>query len=548
MTPRLAPLLARVPTRALTGPFATALWPRATAFARALEDPRKAQERALARLRTCVPALERVRSLDDLRALPVRRYDDLMEDIERVAAGERARLSRSPLVRFERSGGSSGARKLIPMTKASLDEMNRALQPWLWSLYGTFAGVAGVAGVADGPAYWSISPLGLERQTTSAGIPIGSDDDAAYFPSALRALLSRVLAAPSALGQFTDVERCRYATLRVLLEREDLALLSVWSPTFLTLLWDALDRHLDRLLDDLARGTCSVDGDHDVVRQLPLRALPARAASLRAQAARAPLTSHDLWPRLALLSMWTDGAASSFVADARKRCPGVPVQGKGLLATEGVVSIPWPDAPAPVLAVRSHVLEFLDDKERAWHVHELEEGKSYDVVLTTGAGLVRYRLGDRIEVVGRAAATPCVRFVGRADSVSDLVGEKLAATFVGSLLEQLRTADTRFLMLAPSRRSSLRYRLYADDPRNDAELRVLGARLEEKLADSHPYRYARALGQLAPLEVVRVDDGTRRYEAGCIRRGARAGDIKPTPLSLRDDWDDVFEGRALEVN
>jgi hypothetical protein len=535
----LAPVLDRIPAQAITGPFSAALLPSATAFAMALRDPRRAQEHALERLRSVVPALARVRGLEDLRALPVERYEDVEERVARAADGDPSSLSRSPLVRFERSGGSSGAQKLVPMTRASLAEMNRALQPWLFGLY------ARTPGVAAGPAYWSISPMGDKRAFTKSGVPIGADDDAEYFPAPVRRVLSRVLAAPSVLSRFTTVERCRYATLRVLLEREDLALLSVWSPTFLTLLLDALDANLPKLLDDLATGLCSVDGDLDVAEALPLRAMPARAAHLRDAASRGRLTSRELWPRLALLSMWTDAAAAAFVDEARARFPGVPVQGKGLLATEGVVSVPWPNAPAPVLAVRSHVLELVDDDGRPRFVHEVEEGRTYEVLLTTGAGLVRYRLGDRVTVVGRVDATPCVRFVGRADATSDLVGEKLAAAFVSRVLDDSRPRGARFAMLAPTRHGGLHYRLYVEAAVGDDALLGWARDVDARLAEGHPYRYARALGQLGPVDVMCVVDGAARYERGCVRRGQRAGDIKPTPLHLRSDWDEIFDGRVL---
>lgn len=546
-------LLDHVPAAAVTAPFTVALTPAAAAFARALRDPRRAQETALRRIARDVPALRGVRTLDELKALPVKGYDEIATDVEAAAAGQVGRLSHSPLVRFERSGGSSGAQKLVPMTKASLAEMNRALQPWLFGLY------ARTPGVARGAAYWSISPMGDKRQTTSGGFPVGAEDDAEYFPAPVRRILARVLAVPATVGRFSDVERCRYATLRMLLERDDLSLISVWSPTFLSLLMAALDRHLERLLDDLARGTCTVDAEHELAASLPLRALPRRAAELRARAARGPLTSRDLWPRLALLSMWTDAGAAAFVDDARARFPAVPIEPKGLLATEGTVSLPWPGAPAPVLAVRSHVLEFLDDEGRAHGVHEVEEGRSYDVLLTTGAGLVRYRLGDRVVVTGRVAATPCVRFLGRADLTSDLVGEKLNHAFVGRVLGELAAAlprPPRFLMLAPVRGAPPRYRLYVegadDDDRGgahtDQALVAWAHAVEQRLAGGHPYRYARALGQLGPVDVMRIEQGARRYEAACVRRGQRAGDIKPTPLHLRDDWDDAFEGRLLEVS
>ncbi len=513
-----------VPAQAITGPLAAAMAPAAAAFARALRDPRRAQEAAFARVRREVRALDGVRTLDELQALPLTRYEDL--DVERVAGGARTALTRSPVIRFERSGGSSGAQKLLPMTRPFLEEMNRALQPWLFSLYARTPGVAG------GCAYWSVSPLGDRPRETAGGVPIGAPDSA-YFPGFLRPLLARVLAVPDDVALTGDVDACRRETARLLAERRDLTLISVWSPTFLTLLLDAVEE---------------------------LQGAPTGVATGR-DGGRRPRSLRALWPRLSLVSMWTDASSALFVDDVRARLPGVPIQGKGLLAVEGAVSIPWPadgGSDAPVLAVRSHVLEFLDDDGRACFAHEIEDGRSYEVLLTTSAGLVRYRLGDRVVVAGRAQATPRVRFIGRA-MTSDLVGEKLSAAFVGGVVDAavarvLGPCRARFAMLAPRRPegSPPHYRLYLEcDPAPDrpgplpplpppAARAALARAVEDALRVGHPYRYARELGQLGAVDVVGVVDALRKYERACVARGQRAGDIKAASLHVRDDWDEVL--------
>ena len=211
-------------------------------------------------------------------------------------------------------------------------------------------------------------------------------------------------------------------------------------------------------------------------------------------------------------------------------------RGKGLLATEGVVSVPV--RGSNVLAVSSHVLEFIDEAApdaRPRLVHEIEIGGRYEVLLTTSAGLVRYRLGDRIEVTGASAATPTIRFLGRAGLVCDLVGEKLSAALVGPLLDDV-APGARFKMMAPDA-DGRGYLLFVEGA---ADLDALTARVEARLGLSHPYRYARELGQLRALAGVAVTDGARRYEAACVARGQRAGDIKMTPLHLARDWREVL--------
>ena len=52
-----------------------------------------------------------------------------------------------------------------------------------------------------------------------------------------------LLLTPPELPRIQDVEASRYVTLRFLLRTSRLAFISVWSPSFLTLLLESLDRH-----------------------------------------------------------------------------------------------------------------------------------------------------------------------------------------------------------------------------------------------------------------------------------------------------------------
>jgi hypothetical protein len=544
--------------------------PAAARFRAATADVERAQA---VRLRAVLSAvrgsrqaqrlgLDRVRTARELRvAAPLCTADTLAPDIEAIARGERQVLSRDPVLRFEPSGGSSGPSKLCPMTRPLLGEFQRALWPWLHDL------LSRRPALKRGPSYWSISPLGARHGRTAGGVPVGSAEDVSYFPRPLQPLLARVFAVPGAVAALPDVESCRYATLRCLAAAGDLAFVSVWNPSFLTLLLQDLDAHAGRLAADLERGGCRPPDRADLSsaenrdRRDRIDAVLARAAfGTRPDRARilAEATSPvsgvvdalRLWPRLALVSLWTDAQAARTLGPVRARLPGVELQGKGLLATEGVVSIPLCDAPAPVLAVRSHFYEFLDDGGAARGAHELLAGQSYEVVITTSGGLLRYRMGDRVEVQGFLGEAPCLRFLGRADRVSDLVGEKLADARVGAVLTAAlaRTgADTRpaFAMMAPEWSSPPAYHLFLEWEAPDAALAEAAGAVEAALGESHSYRYARELGQLGPVRVVRVVAGARRYEARCVTLGQRAGDVKPVDLHHQAGWLAHFGGQPV---
>lgn len=542
-----------VPSALLLGGMRAAMAPSALRFYHVLERPEAAQAECLRRALRAVagsqqaariPGFERISRPSEFQdAVPVSTPDSVVADVERIAAGEARVLTRAPVVRFEPSGGSSGASKLVPVTRGLLEEFHHALAPLLFELLNRRPALRA------GPSYWSISPMGRKQGKTPGGIPVGSMEDSAYFPRFLQPLLTRVFAVPGAVARLPDVESCRYVTLWFLVACEDLSLISVWNPSFLTLLMDALEVHGERLAEDLERGTCRPPGrEGDAVVQAVLARLrflprPERASVLR-RALKEGLSGRALWPHLSLLSMWTDAQAAHAVGPACRRFEGVEVQGKGLLATEGVVTLPLFDVPAPALAVRSHFYEFIDPEHpeaRPRLAHELEQGRDYVVLLSTSGGLLRYRLGDLVRVEGFVGATPCLRFMGRADAVSDLVGEKLAATRVTAVLdatlpELFGGSRPRFAMLAPEWEAPPAYRLFVETDEPDAQLARAAEAIERALHEGYHYRYARELGQLGPVRAVRVTEGVLRYEARCIAMGQRAGDIKPADLHRQPGW------------
>jgi hypothetical protein len=409
--------------------------------------------------------------------------------------------------------------------------------------------------LADGGAYWSVSPLARDREVTAGGIPVGFEDDSQYFGRLARRALRRLLLTPPELASVPDVAASRYVTLRFLLEAPRLAFVSVWNPTFLTLLVGALDRWAERLVDDVARGTLTppIALPAAVARRLErrLRPQPARAAALSALLARdGRLSPVEAWPRLRLISCWTSGAAARFLPELERAFPGVEIQGKGLLATEGVVSVPLLGHRGGVVAVTSHFYEFADVEAPARRprlAHELEHGRQYSVILTTGGGLYRYALGDVVSVVGRVGATPLIEFVRRNGVVSDLCGEKLAEAHVTRALD---TATARlgvrcaFLMVAPEMAAPPYYAVFAEAPGvSEAALTRLAAEVERALSESPSYAYCRRLGQLGAMRAVRVHDGgAATYVERCARLGQRAGDVKPGVLHTVPGWSAHLNG------
>ncbi len=457
---------------------------------------------------------------DFRRAIPLQSYAELQPDIGRMMVGERS--VRCEDVRlFEQTGGSSGGAKFLPFTTASLKDLQAALLPWLEDL------LMARPGIEQGKAYWAISPAARKQSYSEGGMPIGIDNDAEYFGAALAEAIAATLAVPSSVASITDIEQWQFATRCHLLACRDLSFISVWSPTFLLQLLNGVETQLDRIARTIADGL-SVGG-------VSLHADPLRATELQEIFGTTDPSWQQVWPALDTLSCWTSASSKKYAKQLAEIFPKAHIQGKGLLATEGAITVPLQGAPSPVLAVNSGVFEFLAANGDVLMPWELTEGETYSVVMTTAGGLYRYQLGDRVVVTGWYEATPCLDFVGR-EGASDLCGEKLAEVFVAEILDSI----PGFSVLVPLKHAEPEYLLLLDAATVDAnEKDEIRLRVERKLMTNPQYRYARELGQLLPLTVRRIDDPEVTYQDVCMQAGQRLGDIKFTSIA-RQWWGERY--------
>ncbi len=479
--------------------------------------------------------------------VPTTTYADYAPLVARIAAGETRVLTAEPVVLLEPTSGTAGGEKLIPYTAGLRRQFQRGVSAWIADLF------YHRPKVRAGRAYWSISPaLGPPRRSLG-GLPIGFDEDAAYLGRFEQFALRKLLVVPGDVARLADMSAFRLATLGHLLAAEDLSLISVWSPTFLTALVSLLSKPeaLAKLFEQVfANASGSERGQ--------------RLQSIWGSSVSLPKKLRQTWPHLALISCWTDAAAGQFLAELRQFFPDVEIQPKGLLATEGFVSIPIIGQPAPALALRCHFFEFAElSGGRIRLAHQLERGGRYRVLLTTAGGLYRYDLRDEIEVVGFHHRCPLLRFLGKSDLVSDLVGEKLAEAHVRAVLNRLPSlagSVWQFQLLVPVLGRPPRYRLYIQEVRGvgcqpagsgQGRLEACPTELQAGLEENPYYRHAVAVGQLAPVEFVLLDGAKGSawtiFERRCLDNGQKAGDIKPVALDLRMGWPELLAPLMLDV-
>jgi hypothetical protein len=545
--------------RLLYGAWLTAAGRHHRALTRALGAPQGAQDRLLRRLlrrqrETLYGRRYGFGTIDSVaafrRRVPLVRYGDLEAEIAAIRGGTPGVLTAEPVRRLVPTGGTTGgagSAKLLPFTAALGRDFARGVGAWMVDL------AARYPAIRSGPAYWSISPaMDAGGEAASAGVPVGFDDDAAYLGRWLEPLVSRTLIAPRALRHARPLEAFQYATLRCLLAAEALRLISVWHPSFLGILLEKMPLWWDALVADVARGTLTPPTPLPAGVQRALvrgcRADRRRGETLRTLGPEAPAST--LWPHLAVVSAWGDGAARGPLATLADVLPGVAVQPKGLLATEAFVTLPF-EGGYP-FALHSAHFELLEEDGTPRGVHEAREGATYEVVVTTAGGLYRYRLGDRVRVDGWVGATPSVRLVGRADRVVDRVGEKLSEAFVAEAIARAygaagEGAPPAFTLLVPHGDG---YALLMDRAPRAPE--ALAVALTAELRRSAGFAYAQDLGQLGTVGLAQVPpDATERFLAHHHGAGRTLGEIKAAFLEGGEGWLERLDGHILsgeEVN
>lgn len=474
-------------------------------------------------------AFESIESIEDYqKAVPLTDYESLEPLILEMKEGALDILFKGSPVAFEYTGGSSGGSKLIPYSPDALADFRCALLPWMAEIIVHYE-------ITSGQAYFALSPALNRSEFTDSGIPIGGGDFL-YLGEEAAPLFMQISAVPLWVSELASIDDWKLATLYWLLRADDLRLMSVWSPSFLWLLLDGIEAQQEALLSLFEQG-----GE---VGGFSVESFQAAFIKLNSFLANDQRDYKILWPNLCLISCWADAGFAASAKKLKSCFPDVCIQGKGLLSTESVVSVPNM-AGATLLAVNSGFFEFIDESGQIHLAHELKPSCQYEVVVTTASGFYRYQSKDMVRCMGHDPNTelPILKFMGRAGVVSDLVGEKLTENFVLSCFADIEG----FCMLIPIKEPN-GYVLLTNH--TETEVDDLALKIEQRLSQNPQYAYARKLGQLAPLKVQMVDRRLPEtlYLEWATKQNRKLGDIKIPALFCppvnkdgeQSDWKKIF--------
>ena len=360
-------------------------------------NPLVAQKKTFKNLKTLLEGSEiaaqtgfdQCHSLEDCRRLPSSNSESMKSLFSRafeLGAAESRIFGRSKILAFGRTSGTKGEHKDIPLNQAYLEALDRSLI----RVVGSYLHTTGE---------W-------ETLLARKQILLGS-----------RPLIG---ASPTGLP-ISDIS--------------GLLLTRTWK----ILRWLYIPRHEDAWIQDWATKAELILEQAYGQNVYSIAGIPALAMDFSRRAREKYNVTHlnQLWPNLRFyvyggvhLSQEQRKEMHRTWFDSERKLSFVETY----IATEGSVAFSY-DPDDEGLALNSlenlYLFKTESDESSFLFAHELQEGQTYSIHITTPGGLINYRLGDRVEVVSRRPLR--IRILGRENDEISMTGEKIT-------LEQLDLA------------------------------------------------------------------------------------------------------------
>ena len=477
--------------------------------------------------------------------LPVTTYADYAPYIERIAAGEQHLMSGGTVVYFANTSGTTGPAKMIPVTRK---QMRKGVTTKL-----TAMGLALRAGVLK-PMRGRFMTIMIDHMNprTASGQTTGSATTGGFQKVA--PINDLIMTSPVEVSHFPEQMAARYLHLLFGLGEERLWAIVSFFPISVLYAMRDLHTHADELLRDLADGTITarLDLPNDIRRRLErrLRPRPGRARELTALLADGRFTVSDIWPDVGAILTATGGAFHFYTDQLRPYLGNVPIFSPVYSASEGTIGHGFSaERPHYLLLPNMAYTELLpieeidDPQARPIPAWQAEPGRSYEIVITTLAGFVRYRLYDIVRVLEFCGQNPVIEFVEREGQVVNVSSEKTAehhiveAIDIASHLVDEPLVD--YFVVPEIEHTPGVYLLaieeWQDDCENRQKVREFLCAVEAALCKVAPfYEEERQLGTIGPMEALLLKPGAfERHRNRLIAAGASATLIK-TPHAIPD--------------
>jgi hypothetical protein len=401
-------------------------------FRAAAKDPAGAQRARLAELLAANARSEYGRrfGFDSIRTpaeyrerVPAIDFDAIAPEVERLGHGENGILTEEPVLRFVKTSGTTGASKRIPVTASLAREVRDAQLVWLVNL------LRESPKHADGAKLLLVSPG--DGATTPGGLAVGANTG--RMQDAMPWFVRFDTVPHAKINALKDPE-VRAFLVALAAAGKDVGTITTANPSTVWMLSKRLRAWAEPLADALSKGgipDVTPDGTripsgvvYVLSKLFPAR--PMRANAMR-DAARRDALFPALWPKLTTVNCWRGGPAAFYLEKLAPELAGIPVRDVGISASEGFFAVPLESGTASGVLLAGgpyFELEPAGGGEPVG-VEGLEEGREYELRISTCGGLWRYSMRDVVRVTGRWENAPLIEFVRKSGSILSITGEKV---------------------------------------------------------------------------------------------------------------------------
>ncbi|XP_071730183.1 indole-3-acetic acid-amido synthetase GH3.5-like isoform X2 [Rutidosis leptorrhynchoides] len=466
------------------------------------------------------------------KLVPVITYEDLQPDITRIANGDKSPiLSSLPISEFltRYSGTSGGERKLMPTIEAEL-ERRSLLYSLLMPVMSQF-----VPGLDQGKGMYFLfikseakTPGGLvARPVLTSYYKSNHFKDRPYDPYTSYTSPNETILCQDSYQSMYSQMLCGLC-----LNQEVLRVGAVFASGFIRAI-RFLEKHWQILCQDIR--TCTVNPviTDPVVKNAVLRVLkqnPELADFIERECSKKSWQGiiTRLWPNTRYVDVIVTGTMSQYIPTLDYYSNGLPLVCTMYASSEcyfGVNLNPLckPSEVSYTLIPTMAYFEFLPigvDEQELVDLSDVKLGQDYELVVTTYAGLYRYRVGDMLRVAGFKNKAPQFSFICRKNVALSIDSDKTDEVELHQAVEKASAH------LGPFDATLIEYTSYADTTTIPGhyvifwELSLNGSTqvpasvledcclaIEESL--NSVYRQGRASDKsIGPLEIKIVENGT----------------------------------------
>ncbi|XP_055355663.1 uncharacterized protein LOC129600997 [Paramacrobiotus metropolitanus] len=387
--------------------------------------------------------LGNITSIEDFRERhPIIKYEYIRPYVEREMQGTRNQLTKRKPTYFGKTSGTTGSPSIVPHTRFTGLQQLGNLALFMYN--------------ADNKVQWSelhwMRPVWKASYTppriiekTESGVLRGP-----VTANPIWTKMGEIYTVPSIAFQIEDAGAGGYVQILFALRFRELGAIEGIFASLVYFAFQRMESEWKDLVNDIRHGTLKPDP------KVPLHIRQELLKHLRPDAQRADELEIEfnkgfegigsrLWPELGIINCITTGAFAIYAKYLREfYCKGILLYSTCLASTEGFLGANfWPfNQPIPRYSIlpRTHFYEFIPLEEiskpdpETVLADELRIGSDYELVITTGSGLCRYRMGDLIRVVSFYNQVPLFEFVSRASAMLSSKGEKITEELIYSCL------------------------------------------------------------------------------------------------------------------